>query len=205
MNRTGDPARNGYPESVFEFETMLRQSKEAPRQASHKATLRRIFPLALEIEKTPVAVDRTGTDYVVRLRRGAIIRVDSKDREAGCSRFWRRTTDQVPIPEVGLELWSVMPCERIKDGIVGWALDESKEVDLILFSWDSLDHKTAYVRAFPLLREAFRRNYSQWKRVYHSTQPQPSVAGDRSWFSQCLFVPLPVLDEAMRQVAEVTP
>lgn len=182
---------------ITDFYADLAFSKAA-RQDSDIETLRAMFPRAAAVVKTDAARDRAGTDYVVRLRRGAEVLVDAKARRAGCSRYWRAG------PEVALERWNVMP-----GGIfgtprevarTGWALDEGKDSDLILFTFDCTDHPFAYARSFPLLREAFRRNCGSWfGEFFHDRQS--SVKGGAPYQSECVFVPLSVLDDAIGVVS----
>lgn len=175
----------------YDFVERLAFSK-ARRQDSDIETLRAMFPKAVSVTKTDVDEDRAGTDYVVELRRGARLRVDAKARDKGCRRFWRAG------PEVALETWSVKPGGKYgtAHGRAGWALDEAKEIDLILFTFDQADHDFAYVRPLPLLRETFRRNHGDWGRQYR-TDTQDS----RSWESECIFVPLVVLDQAIEAMS----
>lgn len=179
--------------AIYDFGERLTFSK-GQRQASDEATLRALFPKAVSVTKTDEDEDRNGTDYIMELRRGAQLRVDAKARDRGCSRYWS------PGPEVALEVWSVKPGgkyntprERSK---VGWTLDESKDVDLILFTFESADHELAYVRPLPLLREAFRANFGDWYERF-KTDTQDS----RKWQSECVFVPLDVVDEAITETS----
>jgi len=173
--------------TIYEFDERLAFSK-AQRQESDIDTLRAMFPKAASIIKTDVDEDRAGTDYIIELRRGAKLRVDAKARDKGCRRFWKAG------PEVALEVWSVRPGGKYgtQYGRVGWGLDEAKEIDLILFTFDQADHAFAYVRPLPLLRETFRRNCDSW-----GSQYKRDVQDSRSWESECIFVPLVVLDQAI--------
>lgn len=174
---------------MYDFAERLAFSK-ARRQDSDLETLRAMFPASLSVVKTSVAEDRAGTDYVITLRRGARLTVDAKARDAGCSRFWGQR------PEIALEIWNVMPGGKYQTprcrAKTGWTLDESKDIDLILFTFDARDHEFAYVRPLPLLREAFRRNYHHWREMFRS-----DTQDSGSWQSQCVFIPLPVADEAI--------
>ena len=174
----------------YDFAERLAFSK-ARRQDSDLETLRAMFPRAAGVTKTDVAEDRAGTDYVIELRRGARLKVDAKARDKGCRRFWKAG------PEVALETWSVRPGGKYgQRGVTGWALDEAKEIDLILFTFDQADHQFAYVRPLPLLRETFRRNYESW-----GSQYKKDIQDSRSWESECIFVPLVVLDQAIEAMS----
>lgn len=177
----------------YDFDEQLAFSKAA-RQESDTATLSVLFPKSVSVVKTGTVEDRNGVDYVVTLRRGAQLLVDAKARSKGCSRYWNGD------PEVALEEWSVRPGGRYQTprdrAKVGWTLDESKDVDLILFTFDPSDHEYAYVRPLPILREAFRRNIRSWQRHYRT-----DTQNSRRWESSCVFVPLSVVDRAMVDVS----
>lgn len=179
----------------YNFVEQLAFSKGRVRE-SDEATLKAMFPECVSVEKTTTDVDRAGVDYVVTLRRGAIIRVDAKARSKGCRQFWRNGA-----PEIPMEIWSVRPGGKYNTprelSKVGWTLDESKDVDLILYTWDRADHEYAYVRSFPLLRETFRRYFSEWQTYKHDVQDS------ERWESECLFVPLEVADAAMYETARI--
>lgn len=167
---------------------------KARRQDSDIDTLRAMFPTCASVTKTSEAEDRAGTDYVVQLRRGAQLRVDAKARDRGCRQFWKAG------PEVALEVWSVKPSGNVSPGKTGWTLDESKEIDLILFTFDPQDHPFAYVRPLPLLRETFRRNYSEWRTSYKSAT-QRTDSWSLSWESECVYVPLVIVDQAIEAMS----
>lgn len=179
----------------YDFPERLAWSK-ARRQESDIDTLRAMFPKAVSVTKTGEDEDRAGTDYLIELRRGAVLRVDAKARDKGSRQWWKGG------PEVALELWSVMPGGKYKTPsgrcVVGWALDESKEIDLILYTFDPAEHEFAYVRPFSLIRETFRRNCQEWREQY-KTAPQDNAK--RRYESECMFVPLVVLDQAIEAMS----
>lgn len=196
--------------NAYDFDECLALSKSGPRQATDIATLKVMFPESVSIQKTTDDQDRMGVDYVITLRRGAMITVDAKTRTPGCSEWWvcRRSGQRMnrctcltdfnlcdTQPEVALEFWNVKPTT------VGWTLDESKNVDLILFTFATSDHRYAYARSFPLLREAFRRNYSSWIPRFKTDQQTSYRAGEQ-WHSECVFVPLHVVDEAISAISK---
>lgn len=183
--------------SARDFYEDLATSK-AQRQESDIDTLKSMFPTCAGIAKTSQAEDKAGTDYVITLRRGARLKVDAKSRNPGCRQFWKAG------PEVALEVWAVMPGGRFntphEKRKTGWTLDESKEIDLILFTFDPADHQFAYVRALPLLRETFRRNYGEWYAEYRH-ELQTTRMGSLFYQSECLFVPLVIVDQAIEAMS----
>ncbi len=171
---------------------------KAQRQDSDIDTLRAMFPTCASIIKTTEEDDKLGTDYVVTLRRGAQLRVDAKTRSPGCRRFWAAG------PELSLEVWSVMPGGKFSTprhkSRTGWTLDESKDIDLILFTFDAADHVFAYVRPLALLRETFRRNFGDWYGAYRH-EPQETRKDSLLYQSECVFVPLVIVDQAIEAMS----
>lgn len=179
----------------YNFDERLAFSKGRV-QESDEATLRGMFPESVSVEKTSADLDRAGVDYIVTLRRGGIVRVDAKTRSRGCRRWW-----QDGQPEVPMEIYSVRPGGKYnihpQAAKVGWTLDESKDVDLILFTFHPSDHEYAYARSFPLLRETFRRYFYRWRIYKHDIQDS------ERWESECRFVPLDVVDAAMYETSRI--
>lgn len=153
------------------------------------------------IVKTNLQQDKQGTDYIVTLRNGATVLIDAKTRETrrgGLVRFWSGGADS---PDLALEKWSVVPCASCPKGKAGWTLCESKQVDLILFTFDSVDTNKAYLLPFQLLRMAYRRNLIAWHRAYR-VQTQSTVLRGQRWQSQCVFVPAKIVVSAIGQVSQ---
>lgn len=154
-------------------------------------TLRALFgPSCVSVEKTAIDEDRAGVDYVVTLRRGATVHVDAKARKPGASRYWRYGE-----PDLQLESYSVLPMPDLPKGKPGWVLDESRNVDLFLFTYDADDTTDVYVIPSQLLRMAFRRNYNAWRREY-----DVFVQSSGSWRSECFFVPKSIVAAAVSDV-----
>lgn len=146
-----------------------------------------------EIRKTDETIDKTGIDYIATLRGGAIINIDAKRREKGCSRYWQNGQ-----PEIALEIYSVIPCETNK-GKTGWTLNEKSDVDLILYTFDKGDCDSSYLIPFQHLRLAFIRNYTDWaKRFGVKTQKSDC------WKSSAIFAPVDDVLDAIRQISVIT-
>lgn len=142
----------------------------------------------VSVEKTDATTDKTGIDYVATLRRGSQVYIDAKTRAKGARWFWKRGE-----PEFALEIWSAMPTGT-NPGKVGWTLDESSPVDLILYTFDPSDCKQFYLLPFQLLRMAFVKHFSDWKQEY-LVKTQKS----NGWTSQAVFVPASVVLDAIRE------
>ena len=124
-----------------------------------------------------------GIDYIATLRKGAVINIDAKTRERGCSKYWRKG-----IPELAIEKWSVMPGgiygideRRAK---AGWTIDESKQTHMILYTFDPSDSDAAFLLPFHHLRMAARRMLPHWMNRF-----KVDVQNSGSWQSQAVFVP----------------
>lgn len=161
------------------------------RKDSDLETIRAFFgESCTSVEKTDEAEDRAGNDYRVTLRRGATVLIDAKARRKGARRWWR---DE---PELALERWSVMPCDRCPAGKTGWALDEAKNTDLILFTFDASDTEQAILLPFQHLRMAFRKYLPWWWKVFKHERQQ-----NDGWASEAVFVPASVVTNGIITVS----
>jgi hypothetical protein len=160
------------------------------RENTDLDTIKQMLPGCVSVEKAEVNLDKQGVDYIATLRRGRQIYIDAKARTPGCSRFWTQG------PEVALETWSVKP-ERDTVGKVGWTLDESKQTELVLFTFDKKDHPSCYLVSFQLLRCAFHRNYHDWRSAFQVDTQKSNWNGSR-WKSECVFVPIRTVYDAIQ-------
>jgi hypothetical protein len=180
----------------YGFESKLAFSRGI-RESTDLETIRAMIVGCTTVVKADVDLDRVGIDYIATLRRGRQIYIDAKAREAGCSQYWRNG------PELALELWSVVP-ENGADGRVGWTLDEAKQTELVLFTFDPSDHESCYLVSFQLLRMAFHTFLHEWRLAYPSPLQKTRHNGG-VWHSQCVFVPVPVVYEAINDVSVWNP
>ena len=137
-----------------------------------------LFPGA-EILKANQGEDINGTDHWVIPKNGQRLSVDIKAR-----RFDRGKND------VALEPWSIK-----EKNIEGWTRNGNKRTDYILFYWH--DTGKFYFESFHILRVAYMKNWREWLEKFYSPE-QPN----KGWTSQCTFVPIGVLKDAMRNVTE---
>ncbi len=152
------------------------------RQIFDANALKMCFPNCVEVIKTNDETDRRGIDYVARLSGNALINIDAKTREKGASRFWRYHE-----PELALEIWSVIPTST-NAGKCGWTVNDSSQVDYILYTFDKTDTDKFYLLPFQLLRTAFIHNKNLWCNKYvQKTQYS------RDWQSEAVFVPASVV------------
>ena len=172
---------------TYNFDERLAFSK-GTRQRTDLETIKSMIPGCTNVETANTEMDRQGIDYIATLRRGAAIFIDAKAREAGCSKFWNDG------PELALEIWSVCP-ENGNGGKVGWTLDESKQTNLVLFTFDPSDTAQCYLLSFQLLRAAFHNNFHQWTGIYQRDK-QSSI----DWKSECVFVPANVVLDAIQDI-----
>ena len=145
----------------------------------------------VSVEKTDEETDKTGIDYIATLRGGYKVKIDAKTRTEGCSEFWRNG------PELALEIWSVIKDKR-NAAKTGWTLDEKKDVDLILFTFDKKDSLNFYILPFQQLRIAFRRNFKKWDLKYKKDR-QKSIDKNsgNQWRSECIFIPVDIVLQAI--------
>lgn len=140
--------------------------------------------------------DISGVDYWATLRGGAVVGIDSKSRTAGCGEFWKHDE-----PELALEKWS--QTGRFGHAQVGWTLDESKQTDYTLHTFDPADSDQAYLLPFQLLRIAFKRNCRGWFRGFFHAK-QVSTRNGNTWESECVFVPVSVVLDAITDTMKDT-
>jgi len=180
----------------YSFQEKLNRSKGVCA-SNDMNVLQRMIDGCKEVYPTGTVQDKMGVDYVAVLRGGARLYVDAKNRERGCSKYWNSG------PELALELWSVRPGgkynTRRSQAKTGWTLCETKDVDLILFTFDPTDCATAFLFSYQHLRIAFRRNYKNWNDKY-KTDIQSSKDRGRRWQSECIFVSVCTVEKAIRNV-----
>lgn len=151
--------------------------------------IKNIIPNCIEVNKTDVSLDKTGIDYIAKLRGGAEIGIDVKTREKGASRFWKYGE-----AELALEIWSVCPDENNNfNGKKGWTLSENSNVDLILYTFDAKDCEKFYLLPFQHLRTAFLKNGKSWIKQFQSKKQYSN-----SWQSAAVFVPASIVLEAVK-------
>jgi hypothetical protein len=159
---------------------------------SYEMLIAETLPGIASVTKTSVEADKTGIDYVATLRRGGVVNIDLKKRDKGCSRKW-----QYGEEELALETWSVMNTKgnRAK---VGWTLDEAKQTHYTLHVFDITDSQNAFLLPFQLLRKAFRHNLMAWYEQYFHF---PQNSG--TWDSECVFVPVSIVLDAIVKAARI--
>lgn len=178
--------------NAYNFQERLEFSL-GEQQLTDIETIKSMLAGCVSVNKSSsLDLEKAGIDYIAVLRGGAEVYIDAKTRDSGCSKWWSNKQ-----PELALEYWSVRPDGKYHtpraQSKAGWTLSESKKTDLILFKFDMADCLNVYLISFQLLRIAFRRNQSLWRKKYR-TAPQDSG----SWESECVFVPVHVVYEAVR-------
>lgn len=178
---------------IHEFQKYKSWS-QGQRRADDLTTILAMIDGCVKVETSTIDLDRSGIDYVATLRRGARIYIDAKNRQKGCSRYWKGE------PDLSLEIWSVMPAGKYNmpnyRAVTGWTLCERKDVDLILFKYDPSDCTKVFLVSYQLLRMAFRRNLEHWREVYHG-----DIQDSGKWQSQCVFVPVSAVFKAIEKVS----
>lgn len=144
------------------------------------------IPRCVSVEKTNIEMDKKGVDYIARLAGGAEIYIDAKTRTKGQSKYWKSGKDGMKIPELALEVWSVVGKKA------GWTINEDSPVDYILYTFHESDCRSYYFLPFQLLRQSFRKNFQDWKKKYGV-----KVQINNGWKSTAIFVPAPVVVNAI--------
>lgn len=190
-------------EQSFSFPERILFS-EGARQRCDVETIRSMIDGCVSVEpQKDIKSQKAGVDYVALLDGGASINIDAKARDIGTSKFWKPSKhgDGTKEPELALETWSAMPVDG-RIGQIGWTLSRSKQTDLVLFTFHPSDTLSAFLLSFQILRIAFERNLESWRKRFKSGK-QRSTRDDYWWHSQCIFVPVSVVRDAMRQSEEI--
>lgn len=180
-------------DKVYTFKSKL-QFSCGVAENTHPDTIKKLIVGCIAVRKAPLEMDKTGIDYIGTLRGGAEVMIDMKTREPGCKKFWKfnKETQRVE-PEVSLEIWSGMPCEKKPSGKTGWTLDESKLTDYTVHVFDTNDTNEVFLLPFQILRMVFRENLETWRKQY-----RVAIQNSGTHKSQCMFVPAHVVLEAIK-------
>jgi hypothetical protein len=168
---------------------------EGRAQETDLETIATLFPDCEEVRIATGDLNRLGIDYIARLSSQVEIFIDAKNRDRGCSRFWRNRAD-IPDgePDLALERWSVIPTAG-RPGRIGWTLDPAKWTEYVLFKFDRADHDKCYLVPFQLLRMAMHRWGEEWQRRFGGLKYQHTPQGN--YYSACVFVPVSVVWKAI--------
>ena len=111
-----DEMKNNWDEKFTAAET---------NEEREKRLIREWFPRSVSVVKTGAAIDRSGVDYICELQNGAVVCIDAKTREPGCSKYWKDGE-----PELAVEVASVVESNK-----AGWSLSSSTQCDYILYTF----------------------------------------------------------------------
>jgi hypothetical protein len=182
---------------TYDFNERLAFS-QGVRCASDIDTIKMLLDGCESVIENKTNGNDNGIDYVATLRKGAVINIDAKTREKGCSKYWRND-----VPELAIEKWSVMPAGRFNTpdhrAKAGWTIDESKQTHMILYTFDPSDSDTAFLLPYHHLRMAARRMLPHWM-----TRFKVDVQTSGSWQSQAVFVPAPEVLMAIETTYSMT-
>lgn len=174
----------------YGFTEQLNMSTERLQLETDAGILMRYFPCVSEVTKTDEETDKSGIDYIVKLKGGSEIGVDVKTRAKGCSKFWKNG------PELALEWWSQKwPQGSGRQNKPGWTSDLNKRCQYVMFKFDEADSKKVYILPFHQLNIAFRKNALAWRDKYrYEIQAQKNA----DYKSSCLFIPASIVLEAVK-------
>lgn len=132
--------------------------------------------LAAEIEAVSVKVssrseDHNGIDYWAMLKDGHEVGIELKRR-------------RINYGDIYLETVS-----RVEEGIVGWAVDDHKRSDLLLFLWPDWHLLIGY----PQLRATFKRNRARYEKAYGLKRAATKRGDTLLWHTENVPVPIAVL------------
>ena len=177
---------------TYGFEERLKFSKGARCECDHK-TIFALLHGCIHVVDHDCKGDDGGVDYIALLRRGTSVMIDAKTRTKGCSKYWKYGE-----PELAIEKWSVMPDDSCPLGKAGWTLDESKETDMVLYTFDPSDSNVAFLFPFQSLRMAAVNMIQKWQSLY-KVDTQTSHGFGKKWKSQAVLVPASVVIAAIER------
>lgn len=182
--------------NAYSFEQMLSFSLNKSFRREEQV-IKQMIHGCVKVDRATKGQDKSGIDFWAILESGRKIGVDAKSRQQGCSKYWRQG------PEVALELWSV------KDTLgnnrsIGWTLDQNKDTELILFTFDISDSEMCFLVSFQLLRTAFQRYGKLWSRKFKRDiqNTRHPLSKKILWQSECVFVPWKEVEDALRSVEQ---
>ena len=182
---------------TYDFQERLAFSQGA-RCASDAETIKALLDGCDTVTENVTVGNDNGIDYIAKLRKGAVVYIDAKTREKGCSKYWRGGS-----PELAIETWSVMPGGKFNtpktQARAGWTIDESKPTDMILYTFDQSDCSTAFLLPFQSLRMAARRMLKDWMCKFKT-----DIQTSGGWQSQAVFVPADVVIDSIQSTFSAT-
>jgi len=166
---------------IRNFRQDLRETETTEVDAKVRKALKKHFPACETIIKNDVKGNDGGVDYYVS---NFIYeyKIDVKVRK-------RSSKDG----DVALELWS-----NKEVGKVGWTLDSSKKTDYIVWIWDDGHSEIFY---FKDILEVFEERKDIWEKEFFAPT-QKTGSGGTYYTSQCVFVPISTLKEAIYWIQE---
>lgn len=176
---------------VYNFNNSLQWSKSDNQYRNDKEAIMVMLHGCVDVQCASDELDKSGVDYVAKLRRGALVNVDAKARRFGASRQKGFSANN---PLLAIERWSVMPGGkyRLPSGKTGWTLSECSIVDMILYTFDPDDTFLRYLLPFHPLRMAASRFIVGWEKEYGA-----KIQDNGRYESQCVFVPADAVISAM--------
>ena len=157
---------------TFDFKEQLAVSDSPAVAALVEPFLRLRFPGALGFQRAAEANDRAGADITVAFPQHQFRAIDLKVRTVDY-----RARDKA---DVALEVWS-----NWERRTPGWALDESKVTDWILFVW--MDTGRMLMVDARALRAVTKSNLPRWLRTEQQAAQRTAV-GAGSYSSSVIFV-----------------
>ena len=158
--------------NIFDFRQEFASADTERVHARVEKFVRQRFPDVLTIRRAAPANDRAGADINLEFGHGQFRFIDIKVRKVDYRQFGR--------PDVALEV--VSNKER---GSPGWALDDSKLTDYILFLWQDTGRMLMHdARA---LRAVTRKHLPRWMKENQHAEQQTAVR-DGHYTSSVVYV-----------------
>lgn len=169
---------------VYDFDDRLDMSRDPKQQIMER--LKASIAGATEVRFALNIEQRRGLNYWVTLESGDVIGVDVHVREED----WLETRG---YDDLALETWSV-----IDPPIPGWTRDPKRPADYVFWLWR--DSGRWLITSMPLLRTAFIQHWENWRGRYPKYVQKTHMKTGKSYKSECIFVPRPVVFAAMDSI-----
>jgi len=159
----------------YGFSERMAMSDGVAAVADVRSVLLAQIPGAVNVTRAATDNDKQGIDWWVELSTARHLAIDAKVRESDWAATHPREDD------LALESWSV-----VEKGVVGWARDEKKKCDYVLWLW--ADTRRFCLVPFPMLCRVFSMNWQEWAKQF-KTRRQFTSRNSGGYHSECIFVP----------------
>lgn len=158
------------------------------------------IPASTSVSRANTKADRQGTDYWINRKHGLKpISVDVKHR--GFDPIERFGSDDACIETTSVYTGEDRePWQNEYRAKPGWTLNESKQTDLIIYTWPTASNaRRFWILYFPILLRATQLNWKYWAYLY-----KERPAHNKNYLTLSIYPPRNVIAQAMRTLTTGT-